>query len=248
MTGDARRIGDTVRRTAQPWSACVQAVLRHLQGAGISGIPRPLGFDELGREVVSFVPGDVWDYPLPEVARRESTLVSTAVLLRRLHDATAGFEPPADACWMLAMPGDLPAEVVCHNDFAPYNVVFGDDGPVGVIDWETAAPGARVWDVAYAAYRWVPLSRSAPAELLDAHARARRLRIFCDAYGLGAADRAILLATVARRVTALRDLLVAEAARGNPVFAEHLADGHVEEYDADLAYLHASRAALAESL
>ena len=66
---------------------------------------------------------------------------------------------------MLAMPGDLPAEVVCHNDFAPYNVVFDDGGPVGVIDWETAAPGARVWDVAYAAYRWVPLSRSAPAEL-----------------------------------------------------------------------------------
>ena len=76
---------------------------------------------------------------------------------------------------MLAMPGDLPAEVVCHNDFAPYNVVFGDDGPVGVIDWETAAPGARVWDVAYAAYRFVPLSRAAPEELQAAPVQARRL-------------------------------------------------------------------------
>ena len=248
MTGDARPFGDTVRRTAQPWSASVQAVLRHLQRAGISGVPLPLGFDELGREVVSYVAGDVWDYPLPEVARRDSTLVATAVLLRRLHDATVGFEPPADARWMLTMPGDLPAEVVCHNDFAPYNVVFGDDGPVGVIDWETAAPGARVWDVAYAAYRWVPLSLSAPAELRDVRAQARRLRLFCDAYGLDDGDRAMLLPTTARRVAALRDLIVTEAAGGNAVFAAHLADGHVQEYDADLAYLRASASALAESL
>lgn len=248
MTGDAHRVGDTVRRTARPWSGSVQTVLHHLQRAGISGVPQPLGFDELGREVVSYVPGDVWNYPPPEVAWRESTLVATGVLLRRLHDATAGFEPPADARWMLEMPGDLPAEVVCHNDFAPYNVVFDDGGPVGVIDWETAAPGARVWDVAYAAYRWVPLSRSAPAELQAARAQARRLRIFCDAYGLSAADRAVLLATVARRVAALRDLIVAEAASGDPVFAAHLADGHVREYDADLAYLRESAAALAESL
>ena len=62
------------------------------------------------------------------------------------------------------------------------------------------------------------------------------------------ADRAVLLATVARRVAALRDLIVAEAASGDPVFAAHLADGHVREYDADLAYLRASAAALAESL
>jgi hypothetical protein len=226
----------------------VQAVLLHLQRAGISGVPQPLGFDELGREVLSYVAGDVWNYPLPEVAWRESTLVATAGLLRRLHDATADFEPPANARWMLEVPGDLPAEVVCHNDFAPYNVVFDDDGPVGAIDWETAAPGARVWDVAYAAYRFVPLSRAAPAELQDVPVQARRLQIFCDAYGLGAADREILLTTVSRRVAALRDLIVSEAARENPVFAAHLADGHVKEYDADLAYLRDSAAALAGSL
>jgi hypothetical protein len=248
VTGDARRVGETVRRTAGPWSTSVQAVLLHLQRAGIGGVPRPLGFDELGREVVSYVAGDVWDYPLPELAWRESTLVATAGLLRRLHDATAGFEAPADARWMLAMPADLPVEVVCHNDVAPYNVVFDDDGPVGVIDWETAAPGARVWDVAYAAYRFAPLSRAAPVTLQDAHVQARRLQLFCDAYGLAAADRAILLATAVRRVAALRDLIVAEAASGNPVFAAHLADGHVEEYDADVAYLVASAATLAECL
>ena len=248
MTGDAIRVGDTMRRPARPWSASVQAVLGHLRAAGLTGIPEPLGFDELGREVLGYVAGEVWDYPLPELVWRESTLVAAARLLRRCHDATAGFVPPAGARWMLPMPDDLAAEVVCHNDFAPYNVVFGDDGPVGVIDWETAAPGARVWDVAYAAYRFVPLSCAAPEALQAVPVQARRVAVFSDAYGLGAEARAILLATVARRIAALRDLIVSQAESGNPVFAAHLADGHVEEYEADLEYLRASASALARSL
>jgi hypothetical protein len=248
VTGDATRVGDTVRRTARPWSASVQAVLGHLQRAGVNGIPQPLGFDELGRESLGYVAGDVWNYPLPEVAWRQSTLVAVAGLLRECHDATTGFEPPANARWMLEMPADLPAEVVCHNDFAPYNVVFDADGPVGVIDWETAAPGARVWDVAYAGYRFVPLSQAAPARLREVPAQARRLGVFCDAYGLGGPDRQMLLATVVRRVEALRDLIVSQAASGNAVFAAHLADGHVAEYEADLEYLHSSAGALAEWL
>jgi aminoglycoside phosphotransferase (APT) family kinase protein len=237
MTGDAIRLGDTVRRPAQPWSASVQAVLAHLQAAGVTCVPRPLGFDDLGRDTLGYVAGDVWNDPMPELVWRDSTLVTAARLLRRLHDATADFEPPADARWMLPTPEDLPIEVVCHNDFAPYNVVFGNDGPIGVIDWETAAPGARVWDVAYAAYRFVPLSCVAPAELAPPPVQARRLSSFCDAYGLDVADRAILAATVIRRVAALRDLILSEAAAGNAVFAAHLADGHVDAYEADLTYL-----------
>jgi hypothetical protein len=248
VTGDALRVGDTVRRTARPWSASVQAVLRHLERAGVRGVPRPLGLDELGRDTVGYVAGDVWDYPLPELVWRKSTLAAVAELLRALHDATLDFQPPPDARWMLAMPGDLPAEVVCHNDLAPYNVVFAGGRPSGVIDWETAAPGARVWDVAYAAYRFVPLSRAAPADLADAPVQARRLALFCDAYGLGGPAREILLATAARRVADLRDLILAEAERGDPVFAAHLADGHVEEYETDLAYIRAEAGALGEWL
>jgi Phosphotransferase enzyme family len=248
MTGDAIRVGDTMRRPAQPWSASVQAVLAHLQAAGVTCVPRPLGFDELGRDLVGYVPGAVWDYPLPELVWRDSTLVGAARLLRRCHDATTSFEAPADARWMLAMPADLPVEVVCHNDFAAYNVVFGDEGPIGVIDWETAAPGARVWDVAYAAYRFVPLSCDAPAELGTVATQARRLALFCDAYGLDRPSCRILLPTVIRRVEAVRDLIVSEAAAGSAVFAVHLAEGHVESYDADLAYLRSTASLLAAAL
>jgi aminoglycoside phosphotransferase (APT) family kinase protein len=198
--------------------------------------------------MVGYVAGEVGDDAPPELVWRESTLEAAARLLRRCHDATADFEPPPGASWMLALPDDLPVEIVCHNDFAPYNVVFDGDGPVGVIDWETAAPGSRVWDVAYAAYRFVPLSSWAPAAVRPPATQARRLAQFCDAYGLGGADRARLLPMAVRRVSALRDLIVSEAAKGHPVFAAHLADGHAEAYGADLAHLRAAAGVLAGSL
>ena len=238
------RVGDTVRRPARPFSASVQAVLRHLRAEGVTSVPEPLGFDDQGREVVSFLAGDVWNDPIPELVWREATLMAAARLLRRIHDASAGFAPPGDARWMLAMPADLPVEVVCHNDFAPYNVVFDRDRVAGVIDWETAAPGARVWDLAYAAYRFVPLSLSAPPELLDVRVQARRLALFCDAYGAGDADRGRLLAAAERRVGELRGLTLERARGATSEAGARMWREHAELYAADIAYLRAEAAAL----
>jgi len=241
--GGVERIGDTVRRPARPFSASVQGVLRHLRAAGLTCVPEPLGFDDAGREVVSFLPGDVWNDPIPELVWHEETLTAAARLLRRIHDATAAYEPPDDACWMLEMPSDLPVEVVCHNDFAPYNAVFDGVRLAGVIDWETAAPGARVWDVAYAAYRFVPLSLSAPPELLDAPVQARRLALFCDAYGAGGRDRGLLIATAVRRIEELRRLTLERAAGASPGDARMWRE-HAGLYAADIAYLSGAAAAL----
>jgi hypothetical protein len=105
-----------------------------------------------------------------------------------------------------------------------------------------------VGDGAYAAYRFAPLSGDAPPSLLDARVQARRLAAFCGAYGLGERDRAVLLATVARRVSALRELILAGAASGDPPFAAALAQGHAEHYAADLAHLANSASALGECL
>ena len=59
------RIGDTVRRPLRPFSLTVQAYLAHLREAGFTGAPVPLGVDGQGREVLSFVPGEVPRNPLP---------------------------------------------------------------------------------------------------------------------------------------------------------------------------------------
>ncbi len=54
-----------------------------------------------------------------------------------------------------------PIEVICHNDFATYNIIFNHEKPVGIIDFDLAfaAPGPRLWDMAYTLYTCVPLSR-----------------------------------------------------------------------------------------
>ena len=57
--GGAVRIGDTVRRSAGPWTAAVHALLTHLATKRFTAAPRPLGFDEQGREVLTFLEGQV---------------------------------------------------------------------------------------------------------------------------------------------------------------------------------------------
>ena len=53
----------------------MQAYLAHLRDAGFTGAPLPFGVDEQGREMLSFVPGDVPRNPLP---RAESWLREVA--------------------------------------------------------------------------------------------------------------------------------------------------------------------------
>lgn len=51
------RIGDTLRRTSYAWPPAVVDLLQHVEHVGFDGAPRALGFDELGREVLTFVEG-----------------------------------------------------------------------------------------------------------------------------------------------------------------------------------------------
>ncbi|MBX6169521.1 MAG: aminoglycoside phosphotransferase family protein [Thermobispora bispora] len=230
------RLGDTVRRPARPWTPVVHALLNHLAAAGFGGAPRAYGYDAEGREVLDFVPGEVPDYPLPAYVMTDEALAGAGALLRAYHDATAGFVPPEGAEWYF--PPRTPAEVICHGDMAPYNCVFRDKRPVAFIDFDTAHPGPRVWDVAYAAYRFVPLhdpgrDESAPGVT----EQARRLRVFADAYGLGAEDRAALVETARARLEHLVAHMRAQAEAGHEAFAAHVAEGHDQLYLTDIGHM-----------
>jgi hypothetical protein len=107
LTGDGVtqgivRIGNTVRRPLRPFSLTVQAYLAHLRDAGFTGAPLSLGVDEQGREVLSYVPGDVPRNPLPPETAGDDVLVALARLIRALHEASAGWVPPPDAVWYWA--------------------------------------------------------------------------------------------------------------------------------------------------
>ena len=70
----AVRAGDTVRRTAGPWTPTIHALLRHIRSAGFTLAPEPLGIDGRGREILTFLPGVAGAYPLPAVRYSDATL------------------------------------------------------------------------------------------------------------------------------------------------------------------------------
>jgi hypothetical protein len=232
MNSAVVRVGDTVRRPAGPWTPAVHALLTHLHGAGFDGAPRPLGLDDRGREVLTFVPGTV---PWPAHFRlldADSQLRRAARLIREFHDAVAGFTPPPGARWQVLTPADG-EEIIAHHDLAPWNLVVGRS-QWAFIDWDTAAPGTRLWDLAYAMHGFVPLSAGPALARADA---GRRLRLIADAYDLAEADRAAVIPLLARRTRAMHDFLAREAARGSQPWARLWAEGHGDVWLADSRYI-----------
>lgn len=179
------RAGETVRRSTGHWSDAVHALLLHFEAVGFDGAPRYLGEDEQGREILSFVDGETDREPPLD----DEPLVALGDLLRRMHEAQAGFDPPPGTRWFS---DGLEGPLVCHGDLYPPNVVRRDGVPVALIDWDLAGPGDRLIDVASAAYHWAPLRVDGPEEL-SVEDRARRARAVCDGYGLPAGERALLV-------------------------------------------------------
>jgi Ser/Thr protein kinase RdoA (MazF antagonist) len=193
------RIGDTIRRPARRSSQTVQALLCHLEALGFDGAPKALGFDEQGREILSYIPGSAEHYPWRAFVYSEDNLCKVARLLREYHEATASFRAPDDATWLAEIAG--PAEVVCHGDIGPYNTIYVEQQAVAFIDFETAAPAPRVWDIAFAVYRFARLCElSNIVGVSDAYLDrvAQRIRRFCDYYGFQ--DRIILIDAVLQRL------------------------------------------------
>lgn len=176
------RFGDRVHRTAGPWSPTIHAYLRHLRAHGVDLVPEPFGFDGEGREVLAFLPGTVPTYPLADAVWTDAFLAQAARVLRRIHDASTGFDP-VEPVWQ--QPAREPCEVVSVNDYAPYNLVVDGDRIRGVIDLDQASPGPRSRDLAHLAYRLVPLTAPGNRDGRPATPAARggRLRILIDSYG-----------------------------------------------------------------
>jgi hypothetical protein len=224
------RVGETVERSAGPWTPTIHAYLDHLAGAGISEIPRPIAVRG-DTEVLSFVEGEVPLYPLPAFVWTDRALRDAATLLRRIHDASETFDR-REATWQL--PSHEPIEVICHNDFAPHNLAFVDGRVVGAIDFDTASPGPRLWDIAYLATRMIPLTAEYPLESPPEKQSRRRIQLLLDAYGSGEPWTAVIGTAIVR----LREL--AEFTRGKAVELDKrgLWDD-AAMYESDAVYLRA---------
>jgi aminoglycoside phosphotransferase (APT) family kinase protein len=196
------RVGDTVRRPLGPHSPLVHALLTHLEAAGFAGAPRFLGIDSAGREVLSYVDGEVAGRPRPPWIADEARLASVGRLVRGYDDAAASFVPSPDALAAVKvadMPGLPPApayppELIGHLDFTPENIVFRDGRAYALIDFDLAKPATRAEEMFNAMMWWAPLFDPRDVDPLlrqvDAPGRAR---ILADAYGMSGTDRERLL-------------------------------------------------------
>lgn len=179
------RVGNTVRRPAGPWTSSVHALLRHLESVNYAFAPRVLGVDEVGREVLTFLSGTPMMRPWPEGLRELDVLDQVGQALRLLADSVASFVPPHDAHWQAPTPGRTGS--VRHGDVGPWNTIFDDARLAGFIDWDFAEPAPRLWDLAQAAWYFVPLRPEAlgwrAAGFAEAPDLAVRLARLCDAFG-----------------------------------------------------------------
>ena len=189
--GEVVRAGDIVLRPAPPNAATLRRLLRHVVAQGFIA-PEPVDEDGNDREAFRYIPGKVSLHPYPESwVRSDRTLVDLGLLLRSYHAAVQGFKGEHADQWSTELADPAGGDLICHNDVCIENVVFGDRGPIGLLDFDFAAPGRPIWDVVMAARYWVPLLDPISAVTtgradLDVFAR---LRLLADGYELSMAER-----------------------------------------------------------
>jgi hypothetical protein len=222
--GAVVRQGASVLRPSNPNTPAIHALLAHLRDVGFDGASEPIGVDPDGRERMVFIPGDVPIPPYPAWAQADDALASVARLIRRYHDAVAGFVPPPWATWSTEMSDPTPRPgptVVCHNDVCLENVVFRDGVAIGLLDFDFASPGSHLHDLAQFARMCIPLDDpQAAAQLgwgpVDA---AARLRLIADAYGL-APGRSAWLAVIDEGIRRGGQFVLRRVEAGDPNFIE----------------------------
>ena len=167
------------RRDGLP--AAVDALLRHLAGAGFTGASTGAG-------------------SAPARPRPEDVLPGIGATLRELHEAAAGFRAAPGTRWRpwygRAL-GDRPRRVLGHCDTTPAHVLVLPGGGIAFAGWGTAGPVDPLVDLAQACRSNAGLSDAGlpggAADSVDAVSRGRRTRLLCDGYGAGAAQRAEVL-------------------------------------------------------
>lgn len=162
----------------------------------------------------------------------------SAKLLLKYHECSREYilQLTGSERWML--PIINPVEVMCHGDFAPYNVTIIDNNPIGIIDFDTLHPGPVLWDIAYAIYRWIPFNGPQnPDHYYDLEEQIRKAKLFFDSYGLEINKRAEFPLVLIKRLQSLVDFMLKEAECGNEDFKLNIKEGHLQAYLHDIQYI-----------
>ncbi len=190
LTGGAvnrvTRRGEVVYRSGGPWVPAVHALLEHLNKAGFGLAPQPLGVAPDGREMITFLPGEVMLRPWRDCMFTDAALEAAGHLLRRLHAATEDLVFPPDTVWRSRVSGKQPGQIIRHGDLGPWNTLWEGTTITGLIDWDFAEPGERLTDIAQMALYFVPLrgdAHAAECGFTSITDLPHRLGVLCAAYG-----------------------------------------------------------------
>jgi hypothetical protein len=231
--GGVVRVGPHVLRPSNERSDTIHTFLRAVRAVGFDGVPMPVGIDADGRERLGFIEGDVPIPPYPAWAQSDAALASTAALMARFHRASRSFDPRG-LDWSAGLADPAGGRVVCHNDVCLENVVFRGGDAVALLDFDFAAPGRPVYDVAQFARMCVPIDDDVNAGRLgwfDAD-RPGRLRLVSDTYGLDAAARGRLLAMLDDAIARGGEFVRRHVELGEPGFVAMWAEmGGMERFD-----------------
>ena len=231
--GAVVRRGGHVLRPSSQHSASIHRALSALRSEGFDGASNPVGIDADGRERLDFIEGDVPLPPYPKWARSDEALVSIAVLMRHMHDTSTGIDL-ASGTWSTEMADPRGGPVLCHNDVCLENVVFRDGRAVGLLDFDFAAPGRRVFDIVSFARMCVPIDDAVSASRLGwaPQDQPHRLRMVADAYGLDKDTRLDLLRLLDRSIERGGEFVRRRVEAGDPGFVKMWEEmGGIERFD-----------------
>ena len=142
--------------------------------------------------------------------------------------------------------------IICHNDICLENVVFRAGEAIGLLDFDFAAPGRPIYDLAAFALMCVPIDDELSAERRGWAAsvdQPTRLRVVADIYGLNGSGRVQMLAHLDRSMQRGGVFVQRRVEAGDPIFTRIFDEiGGMERYDRRRRWWEKNRAAFADAL
>lgn len=230
--GSVVRRGEFVLRPSNRHSEPIHEFLRALRLSGFTGASLPVEIQADGLERLVFIEGEVPVPPFPEWSQSDETLASIVQLMRRFHEASSKI-PVEDGPWSDELADPAGGAMVCHNDVCLENVVFRDGVAVGLLDFDFAAPGRPIFDLASFARMCVPIDDDLSASRLGFGQldRPGRLRLVADTYELDADGRSELIRHLDRPMRGGGAFVQRRVAAGDPNFIRMLEEmGGMERY------------------
>ncbi|WP_321387057.1 phosphotransferase [uncultured Enterococcus sp.] len=214
--------GNTLYKSKPYNSQTMKRFLNYMEPYNLN-IPKYLG-ETSDKIHLSYVKGNSIHSDADSIPFEKKVLMisSAAKLLATFHRATENFPVLEEDQYFLSYNGSFEIDVICHNDFAPYNVTFEAFEAVGLIDFDTICPAPREWDIAYALYRFILIDKNIENEY------QKLIKVFLSAYDYK--KDTDFFPIIIERIQALVRLFDDEISKNNQSFIEMERNGHKKFY------------------